>query len=400
MHCITKISDSVTYIGYSDRRLSLFENIFPLTDGVSYNSYFVDDDKTVLLDTVDHSVASIFFENLEYVLNGRSLDYVIINHMEPDHAAMLNDLVVRYPDTKIITNAKAIKMIEQFFNFDIKSRSIIVKDGETFTSGTHKFTFIMAPMVHWPEAMVTYEATEKILFSADAFGSFGALNGNIFADEVNYDRDRIDEARRYYTNIVGKYGAQVQALLSKASQLDIKTLCPLHGHIWRENLGYILEKYNIWSAYKAEEKAVAVFYGSIYGNTENAANILANKLADNGIKNIAVYDVSKTHPSYIVSECFRCSHLVFASSTYNGEIFTNMETVLLDLKAHFLQNRTVAIIENGTWGSVAGRKMREIFDSMKNITVLDETTKLLSSVKDSNLDELYAIADKISEDFK
>lgn len=399
MHCITKISDSVSYIGYSDRRLSLFENIFPLTDGVSYNSYFIDDDKTVLVDTVDSSVASVFFENLQYVLNGRKLDYVIINHMEPDHAATLNDLVIRYPDAKIITNAKAAKMIEQFFDFDIKSRSVVVKDGETFTSGTHTFTFILAPMVHWPEAMVTYEASEKILFSADAFGSFGALDGNIFADEVNYKKDKIDEARRYYTNIVGKYGAQVQTLLSKASRLDIKTICPLHAHIWRENLGYILEKYNIWSAYEPEEKAVAVFYGSIYGNTENAANILANRLANNGIKNIAVYDVSKTHPSYIVSECFRCSHLVFASSTYNGEIFTNMENVLLDLKAHFLQNRTVAIIENGTWGSVSGRKMREIFASMKNITVLDESTKLLSSVKESNLDELYAIADKISKDF-
>lgn len=399
MHCITKINDSISYIGYSDRRIVLFENIFPLNNGVSYNSYFIDDEKTVLLDTVDQSVASIFFENLEFVLQGRKLDYVIVNHMEPDHAATLNDLVIRYPEVKVVTNAKAIKMIEQFFSFDIKSRALVVNDGDNFSSGKHNFTFIMAPMVHWPEAMVTYDNTDKILFSADAFGSFGALNGNIFADEVNYSRDWIDESRRYYTNIVGKYGAQVQALLKKASQLEVKMLCPLHGHIWRENLSYILEKYNIWSSYQPESKSVAIIYGSIYGNTENAANILASKLAEKGINNIVMYDVSKTHPSYIVSECFRCSHLIFASSTYNGGIFTNMETVLLDLKAHFLQNRTVAIIENGTWGAIAEKKMKEIFESMKNITILEESVKILSSVKENNIEQLSALADKISNDF-
>ena len=399
MHCIRKINDTVTYIGYSDRRISLFENIFPLNNGVSYNAYFVDDEKTVLLDTVDHSVATIFFQNLEYVLKGRKLDYVIINHMEPDHAATLNDLVIRYPEVKIITNAKAINIIEQFFDFDIKSRAIVIKEGDTFSSGRHNFTFVMAPMVHWPEVMITYDTTDKILYSADAFGAFGALSGNIFADEVNYDRDWIDEARRYYTNIVGKYGAQVQTLLKKANQLEIKMLCPLHGHIWRENQAYILNKYNLWSSYEPEEKAIAIIYGSIYGNTENAVNILANQLAEKGIKNIYMYDVSKTHPSYIVSECFKCSHLIFASSTYNGGIYTNMETVLLDLKAHFLQNRTVALIENGTWGAVAGRKMREIFESMKNIKLLDESTKIASSVKENNLEQLSSIADKISEDF-
>lgn len=399
MHCVTKINSSITYIGYSDRRIALFENIFPLNNGVSYNSYFIDDEKTVLLDTVDQSVASIFFENLEYVLQGKKLDYVIINHMEPDHAATLNDLIIRYPNVKVITNAKAIKIIEQFFNFDIKSRAVVVNDGDTFSSGKHNFTFVMAPMVHWPEAMVTYDNTDKVLFSADAFGSFGALNGNIFADQVNYDRDWLDESRRYYTNIVGKYGVQVQALLQKASQLEIKILCPLHGHVWRENLGYILDKYNIWSSYQPESKSVAIIYGSIYGNTENAANILANKLAEKGINNIVMYDVSKTHPSYIVSECFRCSHLVFASSTYNGGIYTNMETVLLDLKAHFLQNRTVAIIENGTWGAIAGKKIKEIFESMKNITILEESAKISSSVKESNIEQLSAIADKISENF-
>jgi flavorubredoxin len=319
--------------------------------------------------------------------------------MEPDHAATLNDLVIRYPEVKVITNAKAIKMIEQFFSFDIKSRALVVNDGDTFSSGKHNFTFIMAPMVHWPETMVTYDSTDKILFSADAFGSFGALNGNLFADEVNYDRDWIDEARRYYTNIVGKYGAQVQALLKKASTLDIQIICPLHGHVWRENLSYIIEKNNIWSSYEAEEKSVAIIYGSIYGNTENAVNILANKLSQKGIKNIKMYDVSKTHPSYIVSECFKCSHLVFASSTYNGGIFTNMETVLLDLKAHLLQNRTVAVIDNGTWGAIAGKKMIEIFESMKNIKIIEETAKLSSSVKENNFNELEAIANKLAEDF-
>lgn len=319
--------------------------------------------------------------------------------MEPDHCATLGELILRYPEVKIVSNAKAIAMMDQFFDFDAKSRAIAVKEGDTLETGKHTLTFLMAPMVHWPEAMVTYDITDKILYSADAFGSFGALNGNIYADEVNYDRDWIDESRRYYTNIVGKYGNQVQALLKKAGTVEINMICPLHGHIWRQNLNYIINKYAMWSAYEPEEKAVMIAYASVYGNTENAVNILASKLADGGIKNIAVYDVSKTHPSVIVSEAFRCSHLIFASTTYNAGIFCNMETALLDIKAHNLQNRTVAVMENGTWASTSGKLMREILSSMKNITLLEESTKLMSAVKDENVEQINTIADAVIKDF-
>lgn len=399
MYNVNKITEDMYYVGASDRRIALFENVFPLENGVSYNSYLVLDEKTVLLDTVDSSVGGIFFENLSHLLKDRTLDYVIVNHMEPDHCATLSDLILRYPEVKIVTNAKAVTMMEQFFSFDVKSRAVIVKEGDELDTGKHTFTFITAPMVHWPEAMVTYDKTDKVLYSADAFGSFGALNGNIYADEVNYDRDWIDESRRYYTNIVGKYGNQVQSLLKKASAVEISMICPLHGHIWRQNLNYIIDKYSLWSKYEPEEKAVMIAYASVYGNTENAVNILANKLSDGGIKNIAVYDVSKTHPSVIVSEAFRCSHIVFASTTYNAGIFCNMETVLLDLKAHNLQNRTVAVIENGTWASTSGKLIKEILSSMKNINIIENGAKLASSVKDDTVEQLTAIADDILKDF-
>lgn len=399
MYCIKKVTDDMYYVGASDRRISLFENVFPLNNGVSYNAYLVLDEKNVLMDTVDSSVSGIFFENLAFLLDGKKLDYVVVNHMEPDHCASLGELILRYPEVKIVSNAKAITMMEQFFDFDVKSRAVIVKEGDTLNTGKHTFTFVMAPMVHWPEAMVTYDTTDKILYSADAFGSFGALNGNIYADEVNYDRDWIDESRRYYTNIVGKYGNQVQSLLKKAGAIEISMICPLHGHIWRQNLNYIINKYMLWSKYEPEEKAVMIAYASVYGNTENAVNILANQLSDKGINNIAIYDVSKTHPSVIVSEAFRCSHLIFASTTYNAGIFCNMETVLLDIKAHNLQNRTVAVIENGTWASTSGKLMKEIFSSMKNINIIEEGAKLASAVKADTVGQLEAIAETVANDF-
>ena len=249
MHCTRKVTDNIYWVGGSDRRLALFENIFPIKRGVSYNSYVVMDDKTILLDTADRSIGSQFFENLTHVLDGRTLDYLIVNHMEPDHCALIGELLMRYPKLTIIGNAKTFQMMKQFFDFDVDSHAMIVKEGDTFSSGNHVFHFVMAPMVHWPEAMVTYEEKTKVLFSADGFGTFGALNGNIFADEVDFDRDWLDDARRYYTNIVGKYGVQVQNLLKKAASLDIAMICPLHGPIWRENLGYILDKYNTWSSY-------------------------------------------------------------------------------------------------------------------------------------------------------
>lgn len=396
MHCVKKVTDDLYWIGGSDRRLALFENVYPIPRGVSYNSYVLLDEKTVLLDTVDASIIGLFFENLEYVLNGRTLDYLIVNHMEPDHCAVIGDVVRRYPDVKLVCNAKTVPMLKQFFNFPVEDRTVIVKEMDTLCTGKHTFAFVMAPMVHWPEAMVSYDTVDKILFSADGFGTFGAINGNLFADEVNFERDWLDDARRYFINIVGKYGVQVQNLLKKAATLEIKMICPLHGPVWRENLGWFIEKYDTWSSYKPEDQAVMIAYASIYGNTENAAEILASKLADKGVKNIAMYDVSVTDPSVIVSESFRCSHLVFAAPSYNGGIFTKMETVLSELKAHSLQNRTVAIMENGTWAPVAGRQMREIFASMKNIELLEEGVTIRSAVKEAQEASLEALAEKIA----
>lgn len=396
MHCVKKVTDDLYWIGGSDRRLALFENVYPIPRGVSYNSYVLLDEKTVLLDTVDASISGLFFENLEYVLNGRTLDYLIVNHMEPDHCAVIGDVVRRYPDVKLVCNAKTVPMLKQFFNFPVEDRTVIVKEMDTLCTGKHTFAFVMAPMVHWPEAMVSYDTVDKILFSADGFGSFGAINGNLFADEVNFERDWLDDARRYFINIVGKYGVQVQNLLKKAAALEIKMICPLHGPVWRENLGWFIEKYDTWSSYKPEDQAVMIAYASIYGNTENAAEILASKLADKGVKNIAMYDVSVTDPSVIVSESFRCSHLVFAAPSYNGGIFTKMETVLSELKAHSLQNRTVAIMENGTWAPVAGRQMREIFAGMKNIELLEEGVTVRSAVKEAQEASLEALAEKIA----
>ena len=396
MHCVKKVTDDLYWIGGSDRRLALFENVYPIPRGVSYNSYVLLDEKTVLLDTVDASISGLFFENLEYVLNGRTLDYLIVNHMEPDHCAVIGDVVRRYPDVKLVCNAKTVPMLKQFFNFPVEDRTVIVKEMDTLCTGKHTFAFVMAPMVYWPEAMVSYDTVDKILFSADGFGTFGAINGNLFADEVNFERDWLDDARRYFINIVGKYGVQVQNLLKKAATLEIKMICPLHGPVWRENLGWFIEKYDTWSSYKPEDQAVMIAYASIYGNTENAAEILASKLADKGVKNIAMYDVSVTDPSVIVSESFRCSHLVFAAPSYNGGIFTKMETVLSELKAHSLQNRTVAIMENGTWAPVAGRQMREIFAGMKNIELLEEGVTIRSAVKEAQEASLEALAEKIA----
>lgn len=396
MHCVKKVTDDLYWIGGSDRRLALFENVYPIPRGVSYNSYVLLDEKTVLLDTVDASISGLFFENLEHVLNGRTLDYLIVNHMEPDHCAIIADVVRRYPDVKLVCNAKTVPMLKQFFDFPVDDRTVIVKEMDTLCTGRHTFAFVIAPMVHWPEAMVSYDTVDKILFSADGFGTFGAINGNLFADEVDFERDWLDDARRYFINIVGKYGVQVQNLLKKAATLEIKMICPLHGPIWRENLGWFIEKYDTWSSYKPENQAVMIAYASIYGNTQNAAEILASKLADKGVKNIAMYDVSVTDPSVIVSESFRCSHLVFAAPSYNGGIFTKMETVLSELKAHSLQNRTVAIMENGTWAPVAGKQMREIFAGMKNIELLEEGVTIRSAVKEAQEASLEALAEKIA----
>ena len=397
MYNVMQINDDVTYVGASDRKLALFEAVYPLVNGVSYNSYLVNDEKTVLLDTVDRSVSGVFFENIAHVLDGRKLDYVIVNHMEPDHAATLGELVLRYPEVKIVSNAKVVAMITQFFDFDVDARVEVVAEGDTFSTGKHTFTFAMAPMVHWPEVMVTFDTTDGILYSADAFGTFGALAGNVFADEVDFENKWLDEARRYYTNIVGKYGPQVQMALKKALALDIKMICPLHGPIWRENIAWFVDKYNKWSTYTPEDNTVLIAYASIYGGTENAANILASELAKKGIKNITMIDVSVTHPSYIISEAFRCSHIVFAAPTYNAGIFTPMETLLLDLAAHNLQNRTVAFIENGSWAPISAKLMGDIVAKMKNMTVLASKATLKSTVKDAQREELKTLASEIAE---
>ena len=395
MYCVKKIKDDLFWVGGTDRRLALFENAYPIPRGVSYNAYVLKDEKTVLFDTVDWAVSSQLFENLEAVLGGRALDYVIVNHMEPDHCATLEDVVRRYPEVKVVCNAKTVDIIKQFFDFDIDSRAVIVKENDTFCTGKHTYTFVMAPMVHWPEVMVTYDTTDKILFSADAFGTFGAMNGNLFADEVNFERDWLDDARRYYTNIVGKYGASVQALLKKASGLEIAVICPLHGPIWRENLGYILEKYQKWSTYEAEDQAVVILYATMYGNTASAADALAGRLAAKGVKKIAVYDVSNTHVSELISEIFRASHVVFAAPTYNGGIYPVMENLLADMKALAVQNKTVALMENGTWAPMTAKQMREKLAELKNVTILDTQITIKSAMAPEQEGQLEALADAI-----
>ncbi len=390
MYCIRKITDDITYIGGSDRRLALFENVYPIPNGVSYNAYFIDDEKNAVLDTVDKSVSALFFENIAHILGSRTLDYVIVNHMEPDHAATLEELVLRYPQVKIVCNAKSAAMMKQFFSFDADAHTVLVKEGDTLSLGKHTLSFYMAPMVHWPEVMVTYDETEKVLFSADAFGTFGALNGNIFADELPNNTADFSEARRYYTNIVGKYGAQTLALLKKAAGLDMHLLCPLHGPVWRKDIAVFVEKYLTWGAYAPEQKGVLIVYGSVYGGTQNAAEILAAKLAEKGVPAV-LYDASVTHTSYLVSEAFRYSHLVFAAATYNNDIFTPVETLLTDLKAHALRNRTVGLIQNGSWAPQSGKKMREILESMQNMTVLPETVTVRSTVKEESLTEIDAL---------
>lgn len=395
MYNVRKVTEDIVWVGASDRRLALFENIFPIPRGVSYNSYVLLDEKTVLLDTVDASVAGQFFENLEHVLDGRKLDCLIVNHMEPDHCAMIGDLVRRYPEVQVVGNTKTFGMIKQFFGTDFAERAVTVKEGDTLATGAHTLHFVMAPMVHWPEVMVTYDEKDKVLFAADGFGTFGALNGNIFADEVDFDRDWLDDARRYYTNIVGKYGASVQALLKKASGLEIAVICPLHGPIWRENLGYILEKYQKWSTYEAEDQAVVILYATMYGNTASAADALAGRLAAKGVKKIAVYDVSNTHVSELISEIFSASHVVFAAPTYNGGIYPVMENLLADMKALAVQNKTVALMENGTWAPTTAKQMREKLAELKNVTILDTQITIKSAMAPEQEGQLEALADAI-----
>ncbi|MCL2721625.1 MAG: flavin reductase [Treponema sp.] len=396
MYCIKKITNDLTWVGANDRRLAMFEGVYSVPGGVSYNSYLLKDEKTVLFDTVDKAVQRRFLENVAFALDGRQLDYLVIQHMEPDHSAALEDILIRYPKVKLVCNAKTLAFINQFTGLNIDAH--IVKENDTLNTGRHTFHFVMAPMVHWPEVMVTYDSVDKILFSADAFGTFGALNGALFADEVDFNKDYMDEARRYYSNIVGKYGNQVQTLLNKAGALDIKMICPLHGFVWRENLTSIISKYVLWSTYQPEENGVMIAYASVYGNTENAAEILTCRLREKGIRTV-MFDVSVTPVSEIIAAAFRWSHLVFASSTYNAGIFVSMEAVLNDLVAHNIQNRTVAVIENGSWAATSGGLIREKLGKCKNINIIEQTVSIKSSVSKPQLSELEVMAFAIESTF-
>ena len=398
MQCFRKVTEDLYWVGGNDRQIELFENIFPLAKGVSYNSYLLLDEQTVLFDTADYAIGKQFIENVMSVLNGRNLDYIVVNHMEPDHCSLIGELLLHYPDVKIIGNAKTFPMIEQFFSFDLTGKTLTVKEGDTFCSGKHTFRFIMSPMVHWPEAMMSYDEKDKGLFSADAFGTFNALNGNLFNDELDFNREWLDEARRYYTNIVGKYGPQVQNVLKKASSLDIQMICPLHGPVWRSNLNFIIEKYNLWSRYEPEEKGVMIAYASMYGNTENMAEILAVMLAEAGVKNIHMHNISKTHVSELISDSFKYSHIVLASPTYNNGIYPLMDNYLEDMKALSLQNRTIAVLGNGSWAPQATKLISAKIKEMKNMRLLEASVTIKSSLKEAQLEELNSLSRQIAEE--
>ena len=403
MYCVRKVTEDLYWVGANDHRLHLFENIHPIPYGVSYNAYLLLAQETVLFDTVDWSACRQLLENLDYVLKERSLDWLVVNHMEPDHGACVEQILLRYPEVKIISTEKSFMLMRQFGFHPDDHECVTVAEGDTHCFGDHTVTFVEAPMVHWPEAMVTFDTTNGVLFSADAFGSFIALDGKLFADEVDFDRDWLDEARRYLTNIVGKYGPHIQLLLKKAGGIldQIKYICPLHGPVWRENLGYLVDKYDKWSRYEPEVKGVMIAYASMYGNTEGAAQALAAKLCEKGCTDVAVYDVSNTHVSYLISEAFKYSHIVLGSVTYNLGIYPVMHNFLMDMKALNLQKRTFALIENGSWACKSGDLMQKFIDEeLKDMTLLNERLSIASSMgADKNVD-LDALADAIIDSMK
>lgn len=395
MQTTRKMQEDLIYVGASDRRISLFENLFPIPRGVSYNSYLLLDEKTVLFDTADEAVSTQFFDNLEYALGTRALNYIIVHHMEPDHCVLLQQVLTHYPCCEILCSSKAQSMIAQFFPKAAMDKVQVVSEASELCTGRHTLRFYMTPMVHWPEVMMTYDTVDKILYSADAFGMFGALSGNIFADEIDFDAIWLADARRYYTNIVGKFGAQVQAALKKTAALEIRMLCPLHGPIWRKNFEGLMEKYRLWSTYEPEEKAIMLAYASMYGNTENAMEVLANMLAQAGRKNLVMYDVSSTDLSVLIAESFRCSHIILAAPTYNGGIHPRMEAYLNDIHALNLQNRTVALVENGTWAPTAAAQMENKLSRMKNMKILTPYISLKSALAQDQLRQLTELVQTI-----
>lgn len=395
MQNVRQIAPEVYWVGGNDQRLARFENMFPLPNGVSYNSYLIIDEKITLLDTVDASISRLFLENVESVLEGRKIDYLVINHMEPDHCALIEELARRNPGMKIKGNKLTFQMICQFYDYDMEDHFEEVKDGETLSIGKHTLQFHFTPMVHWPEVMMTYEQSEKILFSADAFGTFGVLPGDIFADESNFEKVYLEEARRYYANIVGKFGVSVQAALKKVSSDPIKMIAPLHGPIWRKNLEYIFEKYQHWSTYAPEEQSVVIIYGSMYGNTANAAEVLASALSEKGVSGIRLYDVSETDPSFLISEIFRCSNIVFAAPTYNLGLYYGMDNLMHEMERLLVQNRKVSLIGNGTWAPTSLKNMQENLSKMKNMEILGKPIQIMSSLKENQMAEINQLAEEI-----
>lgn len=383
----TYISDSIKYIGADDTTLDLFESQYIVPNGVSYNSYIIMDEKIAVMDTVDQRKTDEWFDNLNKALDGKTPDYLVVSHLEPDHAANIQNFVEKYPTAKLVLSMKAKAMMPQFFEIDnLDDICITVKEGDTLELGEHKLTFIMAPMVHWPEVMVEYEEKEKILFSADGFGKFGALSA---------DEDWTCEARRYYFNIVGKYGAPVQTLLKKATNLDIKTICPLHGPILKENLGYYIDKYNTWSSYQPEDEGVLVAYASIHGNTEKAAKLIAKTLEEKGAPKVAITDLTRDDMAEAIEDAFRYSKLIIAASSYDGGVFPPMEDFLNRLSHKAYQNRTVGLVENGSWAPCAARAMKGFVENMKNITICDNTVTIKSTLKDADMDSVSALVDEI-----
>jgi len=401
MQCTRKVTEDLFWVGANDKRLHLFESAHPIEgSGVSYNSYLLLDEKTVLFDTAYWSVGQQFIENVEYVLDGKKLDYLVVNHLEPDHAATIGEIVLRYPQVKVVSTEKAWLLMNQF-QFAIDEENFVeVKEGDTMSFGKHNIAFVAAPMVHWPEVMVSFDTTDGVLFGADAFGSLKSLDGALFADEVDFKGEWLDEARRYYTNIVGKYGPQVMNLLKKASTLDIKYICPLHGPVWRKDISWFIDKYVHWATYTPEEKGVVIAYASMYGNTMSAAHILAGKLHEKGFHNVKMYDVSETHVSYLISEAFKYSHLALLSVTYNLNVFPAMQNFLDDMKRLNLQKRVVGLVENGSWAPQALDLMTKAFDDMKQMTILNEQVSVLSSVTKMTDRELDGLADSIIESMK
>ena len=388
MYCVKKMTEDLYWVGASERRLNLFENAYPLTNGVSYNSYLLLDEKTVLIDTVDKSVSGLYFENVEHVLSGRKLDYLIVQHMEPDHAATIGELVLRHPEVTVVCNAKTRTMMQNFFTFDIDSRVQLVKEMDTLTTGRHTFAFVMAPMVHWPEVMVTYEKSEKVLFSADGFGKFGALS-------LTENEDWACEARRYYFNIVGKYGMPVQTLLKKAAGLDIETICPLHGPVLKENLGYYIGLYDTWSKYEPENKGVLVAYASIHGNTAKAAKKLADMLRAEGVEKVVVSDLAREDMAEVIEDAFRYDRMVLCAASYDGGVFPCMQDFLNHLQSKAYQKRTVGILENGSWAPCAARTMKTILSTMKDVTIVEPTVTIMSTMKESDYPAMEALVNAI-----